>query len=163
MINVLFLCTHNSARSIIAEVLLNSLSKGKFIGFSAGSSPKTEVNPIAKEIAEALNYDVKKLYLKSWDEFSKPNSPKMHIIITVCDSAAKEVCPIWPGHPLQVHWGFKDPSIIGVNKIEKRKAFDELVKTLKVKIEKLVRLPVSTMDMVNLKFKLREIYHNDKQ
>jgi arsenate reductase len=87
----------------------------------------------------------------------------MHIIITVCDSAAKEVCPIWPGHPLQVHWGFKDPSIIGVNKIEKRKAFDELVKTLKVKIEKLVRLPVATMDMVNLKFKLREIYHNDKQ
>ena len=161
MINILFLCTHNSARSIIAEVLLNSLGKGKFTGFSAGSSPKTEVNPIAKEIAGEMKYDVKKLYSKSWDEFAKPNSPKMHIIITVCDSAAKEVCPIWPGHPLQVHWGFKDPSVMSGYKIEKRKAFDELVKILRVKIEKLVRLPVATMDTVNLKFKLREIYHND--
>lgn len=161
MINILFLCTHNSARSIIAEVLLNSLGKGKFTGFSAGSSPKTEVNPIAKEIAGEMKYDVKKLYSKSWDEFAKPNSPKMHIIITVCDSAAKEVCPIWPGHPLQVHWGFKDPSVMGGDKIEKRKAFDELVKILRVKIEKLVRLPVATMDTVNLKFKLREIYYND--
>lgn len=161
MINILFLCTHNSARSIIAEVLLNSLGKGKFAGFSAGSSPKTEVNPIAKEIAGEMKYDVKKLYSKSWDEFAKPNSPKMHIIITVCDSAAKEVCPIWPGHPLQVHWGFKDPSVMGGDKIEKRKAFDELVKILRVKIEKLVRLPVATMDTVNLKFKLREIYYND--
>ena len=161
MINILFLCTHNSARSIIAEVLLNSLGKGKFAGFSAGSSPKTEVNPIAKEIAGEMKYDVKKLYSKSWDEFAKPNSPKMHIIITVCDSAAKEVCPIWPGHPLQVHWGFKDPSVMGGDKIEKRKAFDELVKILRVKIEKLLRLPVATMDTVNLKFKLREIYYND--
>lgn len=161
MINILFLCTHNSARSIIAEVLLNSLGKGKFTGFSAGSSPKTEVNQIAKEIAGEMKYDVKKLYSKSWDEFAKPNSPKMHIIITVCDSAAKEVCPIWPGHPLQVHWGFKDPSVMGGDKIEKRKAFDELVKILRVKIEKLVRLPVANMDTINLKFKLREIYHND--
>lgn len=161
MINILFLCTHNSARSIIAEVLLNSLGKGKFTGFSAGSSPKIEVNPIAKEIASEMKYDVKKLYSKSWDEFAKPNSPKMHIIITVCDSAAKEVCPIWPGHPLQVHWGFKDPSVMSADKIEKRKAFDELVKILRVKIEKLVRLPVATMNTINLKFKLREIYHND--
>ncbi len=161
MVNILFLCTHNSARSIIAEVLLNSLGKGKFTGFSAGSSPKTEVNAITKEIAGEMKYDVKKLYSKSWDEFAKPNSPKMHIIITVCDSAAKEVCPIWPGHPLQVHWGFKDPSVMGGDKIEKRKAFDELVKILRVKIEKLVRLPVATMDTINLKFKLREIYHND--
>ena len=161
MVNVLFLCTHNSARSIIAEVLLNSLGKGKFTGFSAGSAPKTEINPVAREIAEELRYDIKKLYSKSWDEFAKLNSPKMHIVITVCDSAAKEVCPIWPGHPLQVHWGFKDPSAMGGDKIEKRKAFDELIKNLKPKIEKLVRLPVATMDTINLKFKLREIYHND--
>ena len=85
----------------------------------------------------------------------------MHIVITVCDSAAKEMCPIWPGHPLQVHWGFKDPSALGGDKDEKRKAFDELINTLKPKIEKLIRLPVATMDTVNLKFKLREIYHND--
>ena len=161
MINVLFLCTHNSARSIIAEILLNTLGRGKFTGFSAGSSPKTEINPIAKEIAAEMRYDNKKLYSKSWNEFSKPNSPKMHIIITVCDSAAKEVCPIWPGHPLQVHWGFKDPSAGSGNQAEKRKAFDELVKNLKPKIERLVRLPIATMDTVNLKFKLREIYHND--
>jgi arsenate reductase (thioredoxin) len=161
MINVLFLCTHNSARSIIAEVLLNTLGRGKFAGFSAGSSPKTEINPIAKEIAAEMRYDSKKLYSKSWDEFAKTNAPKMYIIITVCDSAAKEVCPIWPGHPLQVHWGFKDPSAGGGDQAEKRKAFDELVKNLKPKIEKLIRLPVATMDTVNLKFKLREIYNND--
>jgi len=161
MINVLFLCTHNSARSIIAEVLLNTLGRGKFSGFSAGSSPKTEINSIAKEIATEMRYDSKKLYSKSWDEFAKTNAPKMHIIITVCDSAAKEVCPIWPGHPLQVHWGFKDPSAEGGDQAEKRKAFDELVKNLKPKIEKLIRLPVATMDTVNLKFKLREIYNND--
>jgi len=161
MINVLFLCTHNSARSVIAEILLNTLGRGKFTGFSAGSSPKTDVNPIAKEIAGEMRYDTKKLYSKSWNEFSKANSPKMHIIITVCDSAAKEVCPIWPGHPLQVHWGFKDPSAGGKDQAAQRKAFDELVKNLKPKIEKLVRLPVATMDTVNLKFKLREIYHND--
>lgn len=161
MINVLFLCTHNSARSVIAEVLLNALGRGKFTGFSAGSSPKTEINPIAKEIAAEMRYDIKKLYSKSWDEFAKTNAPKMHIIITVCDSAAKELCPIWPGHPLQVYWGFKDPSAGGGDHIEKRKAFDELVRNLKPKIEKLIRLPVATMDTVNLKFKLREIYNND--
>ncbi len=161
MINVLFLCTHNSARSVIAEVLLNTLGRGKFTGFSAGSSPKTEINSIAKEIAVEMRYDSKKLYSKSWDEFAKTNAPKMHIIITVCDNAAKEVCPIWPGHPLQVHWGFKDPSAGSGDQAEKRKAFDELVKNLKPKIEKLVRLPVATMDAVNLKFKLREIYNND--
>ena len=131
MVNVLFLCTHNSARSVIAEVLLNTLGKGKFTGFSAGSSPKTDVNPIAREIAQEMRYDTKKLYSKSWDEFAKPNAPKMHIIITVCDSAAKEMCPIWPGHPLQVHWGFKDPSAAGGDKVEKRKAFDELINNLK--------------------------------
>jgi arsenate reductase (thioredoxin) len=89
MVNVLFLCTHNSARSVIAEVLLNTLGKGKFTGFSAGSSPKTDINPIAREIAQEMRYDTKKLYSKSWDEFAKPNAPKMHIVITVCDSAAK--------------------------------------------------------------------------
>jgi len=94
MINILFLCTHNSARSVIAEVLLNTLAKGKFTGFSAGSSPKTDINPIAREIAEEMRYDTKKLYSKSWDEFAKPNAPKMHIVITVCDSAAKEMCPL---------------------------------------------------------------------
>ena len=161
MVNILFLCTHNSARSIIAEVLLNTLGNRKFMGFSAGSSPKTEINPIAKEIAEEMRYDTKKLYSKSWNEFAKANSLKIHIVITVCDSAAKEMCPIWPGHPLQVHWGFKDPSAVGGDKIEKRKAFDALIKTLKPKIEKLIRLPVVTMDAVNLKFKLREIYNNE--
>jgi arsenate reductase (thioredoxin) len=94
-----------------------------------------------------MRYDTKKLYSKSWDEFAKPNAPKMHIVITVCDSAAKEMCPIWPGHPLQVHWGFKDPSAARVViKLQKRKAFDELINNLKPKIEKLIRLPVATMD-----------------
>jgi protein-tyrosine-phosphatase len=109
-----------------------------------------------------MRYDTKKLYSKSWDEFAKPNAPKMHIVITVCDSAAKEMCPIWPGHPLQVHWGFKDPSAAEGDKIAKRKAFDELINNLKPKIEKLIRLPVATMETINLKFKLREIYNNDK-
>ncbi len=150
-------CKISHCRSIIEHIKL----RGKFTGFSAGSSPKTDVNPIAKEIAEEMRYDTKKLCSKSWDEFAKPNAPKMHIVITVCDSAAKEMCPIWPGHPLQVHWGFKDPSAAGGDKIEKRKAFDELIRTLKPKIEKLIRLPVETMDTVNLKFKLREIYNNE--
>ena len=161
MVNILFLCTHNSARSIIAEVLVNTLAKGKLTAYSAGSSPKSDINPIAKEIAEELRYDSKKLYSKNWEEFSKPNAPKMHIIVTVCDSAAKETCPIWPGHPLQVHWGFKDPSVSNGDRGEKRKAFEELIKVLKPKIEKLIRLPVETMDTVNLKYKLREIYNNE--
>ena len=131
MINVLFLCTHNSARSVIAEVLLNTLSKGKFTGFSAGSSPKTDINPIAREIAEEMRYDTKKLYSKSWDEFSKPDAPKMDFIITVCDSAASEACPVWLGHPATAHWGFPDPSKVGGSNVEKKDAFIVVMNGLK--------------------------------
>ena len=161
MINILFLCTHNSARSVIAEVLLNTLAKGKFTGFSAGSSPKTDINPIAREIAEEMRYDTKKLYSKSWDEFAKPNAPKMHIVITVCDSAAKEMCPIWPGHPVQVHWGFRDPSAVTGTPDQMRASFDEVKEKLQNKIEKMIKLPLDTLDAKTLKTKLKEIYENE--
>ena len=160
-VNILFLCTHNSARSILGEVLATTLGKGKVIGYSAGSTPKTSVNPIAKQIAEELGYDTKKLYSKSWDEYAKPNSPKMDIVITVCDSAAKEMCPIWPGHPVQVHWGFRDPSSVTGTPDQMRASFDEVKEKLQNKIEKMIKLPLDTLDAKTLKTKLKEIYENE--
>ena len=136
--NVLFLCTGNSARSIIAEALLTTISQGKLIGYSAGSHPKGLVHPIAEKLAIEMNYPIEKLRSKSWDEFSHPEAPKMDFIITVCDNAKGETCPIWPGHPATLHWGLPDPAIAEGSYEEQKKVFCDVQNQLKEKIQTLI-------------------------
>jgi arsenate reductase len=136
--NVLFLCTGNSARSIIAEALLTTMSQGKLIGFSAGSHPKGLVHPIAEELAIEMKYPIEKLRSKSWDEFSHPEAPKMDFIITVCDNAKGETCPIWPGHPATIHWGLPDPALAEGSYEEQKKVFCDVHNQLKEKIQTLI-------------------------
>ena len=149
--NILFLCTHNSARSIIGEALASTHPSGKFIGYSAGSTPGTRVNPFAAEIAKELGMDVALLKSKSWDVFSEPNAPQMDFIITVCDNAAGEVCPFWPGHPVSAHWGFPDPSQAVGTDLEKRAAFNEVMNGLKKRIDILASMPLEKLDSMSLK------------
>jgi len=125
--NILFLCTHNSARSIIGEALASTHPSGKFKGFSAGSTPGTSVNPIAADIATELGMDHTLLKSKSWDVYGQPDAPKMDFIITVCDNAAGEQCPFWPGQPATAHWGFPDPSQVQGTELEKRHAFNDVM------------------------------------
>jgi len=149
--NILFLCTHNSARSIIGEALASTHPSGKFVGFSAGSSPGTSVNPFAAELTQEMGYDQSKLRSKSWDEYGLPDAPKMDFIITVCDQAAGEVCPYWPGKPVTAHWGFPDPSQVQGSDEEKRRAFRDVMIGLKKRIEILVSLPLDSLDSMSLK------------
>ena len=146
--NVLFLCTGNSARSIMAEALLNSnpLSKGKFHAYSAGSFPRGQVHPLALEKAAFLSYPVEHLRSKSWDEFAGPDAPFMDFIITVCDAAAGEVCPVWPGHPITAHWAFEDPAAVEGSDEEKRQVFDRVFRQLSARIAVFINLPVGTLD-----------------
>jgi arsenate reductase len=146
--NVLFLCTGNSARSIMAEALLNTnpLSKGKFRAYSAGSFPRGEVHPLALEKARFLTYPVENLRSKRWDEFAAPDAPQMDFIITVCDEAAGEVCPVWPGHPITAHWAFEDPAAVEGTDAEKRQAFDRVFRQLSARITVFINLPVGTLD-----------------
>lgn len=157
-INVLFLCTHNSARSVMAEALLNVLGGDKFQAFSAGSMPSGRVNPFAIEKARAIGYDARAVRSKSWDEFAAPGAPHMDIIITVCDDAAGEVCPIWPGHPATTHWGFPDPSRIDGSDDDKRRAFDQVFAAIRRRIELLVNLPVDKLERLTLARKLKRIH-----
>jgi arsenate reductase len=124
--NVLFLCTGNSARSIMAEALLNTIGKGRFRAYSAGSHPTGKVNPFALEQLKGLGYRLENLRRKSWDEFAQPDAPKMDVIITVCNSAAGEVCPAWPGQPMPAHWHFADPAAVERTDEEKRRAFKKV-------------------------------------
>jgi protein-tyrosine-phosphatase len=156
--NILFLCTHNSARSVLGEALATTLSKGKFIGYSAGSHPGTEINPFARELALEMGYDVKKLRSKSWDEYAKPDAPIMDFIITVCDDAADEECPVWSGHPATAHWGFPDPSAVAGTDIEKKKAVKDVMFGLRKRIELLVALPIEKLDTLTLNSKLKSIH-----
>ena len=149
--NILFLCTHNSARSIIGEALASTHPSGKFIGYSAGSTPGTRVNPFAAEIAKELGMDIALLKSKSWDVFSEPSAPQMDFIITVCDNAAGEVCPFWPGHPVSAHWGFPDPSQVVGTDLEKRAAFNEVMNGLKKRIDILASMPLEKLDSMSLK------------
>ena len=158
--NILFLCTHNSARSILGEVIASTKSNGKFVGYSAGSTPGTSVNPIAKKIAIELGYDASKLYSKSWDDFARLESPQMDFIITVCDNAAKEECPVWIGHPATAHWGFSDPSAILGSEKDKEKAFREVAMGLTKRIQLLASLPIDKLDHLSLTSKLKEIHTN---
>ena len=149
--NILFLCTHNSARSILGEALASTHPSGKFVGYSAGSTPGTSVNPIAADIAVELGMDRTLLKSKSWDVYAEPNAPKMDFIITVCDNAAGEVCPFWPGQPATAHWGFADPSQLQGSELEKRAAFNTVMNGLKRRIDILASMPLEKLDSMTLK------------
>lgn len=149
--NILFLCTHNSARSILGEVLASTHPSGKFVGYSAGSTPGTAINPIAKILADEMGYDTSKLKSKSWDVFGEPNAPMMDFIITVCDNAAGEQCPYWPGTPVSAHWGFPDPSQVQGSEVDKKLAFIDVMNGLKQRIDILAAMPLEKLDSMSLK------------
>lgn len=155
--NVLFLCTGNSARSIIAEALMNHLGKGRFRAFSAGSFPTGRVNPFALELLDASRLPHEGARSKSWDEFAKPGAPKMDFILTVCDDAAGEVCPVWPGKPITAHWGVPDPAAVEGDDDEKRKAFRSAATTLRRRIELLASLPEAKLDAMTIKSRLQDL------
>ena len=155
--NILFLCTHNSARSILGEALASTQTQGRFVGFSAGSTPGAGVNPFARELALELGYPPEKLRSKSWDEYALPDAPKMDFIITVCDNAANEVCPVWPGHPMTAHWGLPDPSAVPGSDDDKRRAFAQTMQALSNRLNSFVNLPVDKLDKLSLQQKLDEI------
>jgi len=155
--NVLFLCTGNSARSILAEALLNRLGDGKFRAFSAGSYPTGTVNPMALALLRHDGMPVDGLRSKSWDEFAAPGAPRMDFIITVCDDAAGEVCPVWPGHPMIAHWGVPDPAAVTGNDSEKEKAFWTTLRTLEARIVLLVSLPIASLERLALEQHLARI------
>jgi arsenate reductase len=144
--NVLFLCTRNSARSIMAEALVTTMGKGRFKGFSAGSHPNGAVNPFALEQIAATGYPVNDLRSKSWDEFGADDAPKMDFIFTVCDNAAGETCPYWPGHPLSAHWGFEDPAAVVGTDEEKRAAFHKVFRQIMTRMNIFVSLPLAMLE-----------------
>lgn len=155
--NVLFLCTGNSARSILAESLLNGLGKGRFKAFSAGSHPAGKVNPFAIEFLVKAGLPSEGFRSKSWDEFAAPDAPAMDYVLTVCDQAAGEQCPFWPGQPMSAHWGVPDPAAVEGTDDEKRRAFKDAATTLRKRIELFTSLPTSTLDRMSLKARLDDI------
>ncbi len=155
--NVLFLCTHNSARSVIAEAIMNRIGAGKFVAYSAGSQPRGAINPNSLKLLNGLGYDTSNFRSKSWDEFAQPGAPEIDFIFTVCDDAAGEVCPVWPGKPLTAHWGVADPSAVNGNELEVARAFQEAYRLLYRRIELFAALPISGLDTMTLKARLREI------
>jgi arsenate reductase len=155
--NVLFLCTGNSARSILAEGLLNGLGGDRFQAYSAGSTPKGEVHPLALATLESYSLPTEGYRSKSWDEFASPGAPKMDFIITVCDNAAGEVCPVWPGHPMTAHWGVPDPAAHEGTQEERLKAFLDAARMLKRRIELVLCLPLDRLDALSLQAELRGI------
>jgi len=155
--NVLFLCTGNSARSILAESILNKDGGGRFKAFSAGSQPKGTVNPHAIRELEALGYPSTGFSSKSWDVFAEPGAPEMDFIFTVCDSAAGEACPVWIGHPMTAHWGIEDPAAAVGTEIEIQRAFAQAAGFLKNRISLFIKLPLTSIDRMALEHKLRQI------
>jgi protein-tyrosine-phosphatase len=158
-VNVLFLCTHNSARSILAECVLNHMGNGRFKAFSAGSSPREnqQPNPFALEVLERAGYAVEGLRSKTWDEFAAPGAPQMDLIITVCDNAAEETCPVWPGHPATAHWGYADPSTVQGTDAEKLEAFRRTLQHIRRRLELLVNLPQEKLMAARLQESAREL------
>ena len=157
MFNVLFLCTGNSARSIIAESILRKVGAGRFRAFSAGSHPKGVVNPFALKVLDSLDYPTDGFRSKSWDEFAAPGAPVMDFVFTVCDTAAAEVCPVWPGQPMTAHWGIEDPAAVEGTDIQKEAAFVLAARYLKNRISIFTSLPIRSLDKMALNAKLREI------
>ncbi|MDP2028716.1 MAG: arsenate reductase ArsC [Thiobacillus sp.] len=155
--NVLFLCTGNSARSILAETLLTNLGKGHFRAFSAGSHPGGQVNPFALELLEKSHFPTGELRSKSWDEFARPDAPQLDFVITVCDNAAGEVCPVWPGQPMTAHWGIPDPAAVEGTDEQKRHAFVDAMNQLQRRICMFVSLPFATLDGMRLQQAVRDI------
>ena len=158
--NILFLCTGNSARSILGEALATQLSGGRFKGYSAGSNPQGRVHPLAQEICAKIGYSTKSLRSKSWNEFVGSQSPKMDLVITVCDSAASEVCPVLPGHPCSSHWGFPDPAAVKGTLEERRQAFNDVFIGLKKCVNTLLSLPVEELSREELRGSLTTIGEN---
>lgn len=157
LFNVLFLCTGNSARSIMAESIMRRDGADKFVAYSAGSDPKGQINPWAIKTLEAYGYPTDGFHPKSWEEFAKPGAPKLDFAFTVCDSAANEVCPVWPGQPMTAHWGIEDPASFEGNDIEKQRAFNLAFKYLKTRIHLLLAVPINRLDKLSLKNRLDEI------
>jgi len=155
--NVLFLCTGNSARSVMAESILNKLSEGRFKAFSAGSHPTGKVNPFTIELLEKNGHPVEHLASKSWSAFESPTAPRMDMIITVCDNAAGEVCPVWPGKPVTAHWGFEDPAAFQGPDESKRAKFHDIYRQIVTRVRLLVSLPVERLDHLALETQLRAI------
>jgi protein-tyrosine-phosphatase len=158
-INVLFLCTHNSARSILAEAMLNHLGQGRFKAYSAGSSPREnqKPNPLALETLSKAGIKTDGLYSKSWDEFGTPNAPHMDLVITVCDNAAGEVCPFWPGQPATAHWGYADPSDAQGDDDKKREAFMQTLHLIRKRLEIFINLPSSSMSRLSIQKTARDL------
>ena len=158
-LNVLFLCTHNSARSILAEALLNHMGRGRFKGFSAGSSPRDQQqpNPLALEVLQKEGIGIEGLHSKSWDEFALADAPHMDLVITVCDNAAGEVCPYWPGQPATAHWGYEDPSAGDASEDEKRIAFLKTLHMIRRRLEIFINLPVASLSKMALQQSAREL------
>jgi len=155
--NVLFLCTGNSARSILAEAYLNSAGKVRFKAYSAGSEPGGRVNPLALELLERSRIDAAGLRSKSWDEFAQPGAPKMDFVFTVCDNAAGEPCPYWPGQPMTAHWGVPDPAAVQGSDEDKRRAFILAFRILSTRINLMLNLPLDKLDRLTIRNKLVEI------
>ena len=166
--NVLFLCTGNSARSILAEGILRKDGGGRFNPYSAGSHPKGRVNSLALKTLEAFEYPVEGFRSKSWEEFAAPDAPVLDFVFTVCDSAAREACPVWPGQPMTAHWGIEDPAAVEGTEIEKERAFNQAFRYLKNRIAVFIALPVRSLDQLSLSNRLQEIgrmegaYHGEK-
>ncbi|HHZ07273.1 MAG TPA: arsenate reductase ArsC [Rhizobiales bacterium] len=158
--NVLFLCTGNSARSILAEAILNRVGAGRFRAYSAGSHPKGEVHPFALQLLKQLNHDTSFARSKSWDEFAAPGAPEMNFVFTVCDNAAAEACPVWPGQPMTAHWGVPDPAAVEGTDAEKHLAFADAYRMLNNRISIFVSLPISSLDRLALQKRLDEIGRN---
>lgn len=156
-LNVLFLCTGNSARSVIAESILNRLGAGKFRAFSAGSQPAGKINPLALNLLRKTNYDVSGLRSKSWEEFAAPGAPKLDFVFTVCDNAANDVCPIWPGQPMTAHWGLPDPVKAQGTEAERNLAFADTMRMLTQRIGIFVSLPLDKLSKLSLQKQLDEI------
>ncbi len=157
MFNVLFLCTGNSGRSILAESILRKIGSDRFAAFSAGSHPKGAVNPFAIKMLERLEYPTDGLRSKSWDEFAAPGAPMMDFVFTLCDDAARETCPVWPGQPMTAHWGIEDPAAVEGTDIEKEAAFVTAARYVRNRIAAFVALPIRSLDTLSLNKKLREI------
>jgi arsenate reductase len=157
MYNVLFLCTGNSARSILAEAILNNLGKGHFRAFSAGSHPKGAVHPLALALMERKGLPIEGLRSKAWDEFAQPGAPALDFVFTVCDNAAGEVCPVWPGQPVTAHWGQPDPAAVDGTDIEKMNAFRDAYRMLERRIELFRALPLATLDRLILAARVRDV------